>query len=79
VVPQLTIYRINADILHIEFLSSVETGEIHIYNMEGRLVMEKHHISGRQAAIDVSTLSPGMYVLAVQHDRQSTLMRFLKN
>ncbi len=64
--------------LNIEFIDSNDLAEIAVYNIHGKIVIEKK-ISGKMATLEIEHLTNGFYICQVVSGSKSGISTFVKN
>lgn len=66
------------DVVYIDNTSNVDLKSISIYDMNGRLIKQVKATGSDNQRINISGLSPGVYMFHMYNDQQSTVKRVIK-
>jgi hypothetical protein len=77
-VSEITVYpNPFNDVINITGLSEANSTQVEIYNLQGQKVYSEN-LSSNTAALDLSVLKKGMYLLRVTQDDQRMLLKLIK-
>ncbi|MFK5981315.1 MAG: T9SS type A sorting domain-containing protein [Flavobacteriaceae bacterium] len=66
------------DVIYIDNSSNLDLKSISIYDMNGRLIKQVEATGSDNQRINISDLSPGIYLFHMYNDQQSTVKRVIK-
>ncbi|MEP0265693.1 choice-of-anchor L domain-containing protein [Dokdonia sp.] len=67
-----------SDVVNLRFFNQNETVDIHIFDIQGKLIKEEISIASTDQTIDIRTLSQGLYFIQVRSENKVSVLKLLK-
>lgn len=66
------------DMITLNGINGLDVANVRVVNMEGQVMAEYTNISGGDLDMDINDLSEGMYFIHINHDGQTSVVKFIK-
>lgn len=67
-----------SDFVNLRFFNQNETIDVHIFDIQGKLVKEEKSVASTDQTIDIRTLSQGLYFIQVRSENKISVLKLLK-